>query len=51
MVLGFPWDAVVVVGVVVAGVVMIVARRKREGEANYGQAGAGAVKLGRLDSC
>jgi hypothetical protein len=45
MMLGIPWYAVVAGCALVAGVVVL---RKHEGHADYGQAGAKAVKLVRL---
>ena len=47
MVLGIPWYALAGIGAAVIGVFAF-ARRKAEGNASYGQAGAQAVKLGRL---
>ena len=47
MLLGIPWYALVGIGAA-AIAVFVVARRKAEGNASYGQAGAQAVKLGRL---
>jgi hypothetical protein len=45
--LGFPWYAIVG-GVAVIGGVIAVLHRKHEGGKSYGEAGADAVKLGRL---
>ena len=47
MMLGIPWYAVVAGCALVAGAVTFVLR-KPEGQADYGQAGVKAVKLGRL---
>ena len=47
MLMGIPWYVLAVGGVLLLGLFAI-ARRKAEDNASYGQAGAQAVKLGRL---
>jgi hypothetical protein len=47
MLMGIPWYAFAVLGVLFAGVFMVF-RRKGEGSANFGEPGSQAVKLGRL---
>jgi crotonobetainyl-CoA:carnitine CoA-transferase CaiB-like acyl-CoA transferase len=43
-----PWYAIAVGGALLVVGVVALLRRRHEGEGQYGQAGAQAVKLGRL---
>jgi hypothetical protein len=47
MLMGIPWYALAIGGVLLIGVFTVL-RRRNGGATNFGEAGAQAVKLGRL---